>query len=113
MDTFGKRLRHELEQHGITQADLARLIGTDNAHVSHMVGGDRFPSHETLSRILAFIPRADARWLISGGKTNSRTAYRLRELADKLEGVDPSFTSGIVEAIRGRAIIYDKVAGNE
>jgi transcriptional regulator with XRE-family HTH domain len=108
MDTFGSRLKHELEQHGITQADLSRLLGTDGAHVSHIVNGNRLPSHELLARMLAFIPRADARWLIVGGPYHSpRTAARLRELADKLEGLDPSFTRGIVEAIRGRALVHD------
>lgn len=68
MTSFGSRLRHATEQHGLTQAGLARAIGTDRAHICHLMEDDKTPRLNTLERILEAMPNLDARWLIVGKK---------------------------------------------
>lgn len=68
MTTFGSRLRHATEQHGLTPSGLARAMETDRAHVCHLMSDDKTPRLDTLERILEAMPNLDARWLILGRK---------------------------------------------
>ena len=47
----GDRIRQAREIRGMTQMDLAGLIGVEQSHVSHLEQGVRDPSLETLQRI--------------------------------------------------------------
>ena len=48
---FGKRLAALLEQHGLTQLELAARVGVTRAAMSRYVSGDREPRFVTLVRI--------------------------------------------------------------
>ena len=52
-DTQISRIRQELRNRGIVQADLARLSGVSESHISRILRGERRPSADILFRLMA------------------------------------------------------------
>lgn len=60
---FGQRLRTAREQMGLSQRELAYMIGTNNAHISKLENGDILrPQSHTIYRLASAL-RVDAIWL--------------------------------------------------
>jgi transcriptional regulator with XRE-family HTH domain len=51
--TIGELLRSTRERHGLTQARLARRIGSDRAYVSRVEGGAASPTFDWATRAMA------------------------------------------------------------
>ena len=51
--TIGELLRSTRERHGLTQARLARRIGSDRAYVSRVEGGAVSPTFDWATRVMA------------------------------------------------------------
>lgn len=49
---FPERLRALLDQHGMTQKQLAKKAGFDASYVSNLCCGERYPSFENLLKIM-------------------------------------------------------------
>lgn len=64
---FGLRLKKAIEDHGMTQAEFARKLWKDDAWVSHVINGQRYPSFNMLQSIILNLPGVDVKWLVMGG----------------------------------------------
>lgn len=51
MSETGKRIRLLLQKKGITQKELANMVGCTEAAVSHYIKGDRIPRASVLTKI--------------------------------------------------------------
>lgn len=67
--SFGKRLINELNKLGITQAEFADKLGVSQQYVSNIKHSVGFPRELRLVKILNALPRADARYLITGKRS--------------------------------------------
>lgn len=52
MKRFGEKLRMLRQQRGLTQTELANLLGTNQSHVGKMEKGTRSPSVEVLMKLM-------------------------------------------------------------
>ncbi|MGH2829698.1 MAG: helix-turn-helix domain-containing protein [Vicinamibacterales bacterium] len=76
---LGGRVRNLREQHGVSQSELARRIGSTQPSIARLEAGGVTPSLETLDRIatafgLDLIVRFDQEKRPSGGKRSRRSA---------------------------------------
>ncbi len=51
MDKFGGKLSHLRQRHGLSQSQLAELIGVTRTHVSRMERGEKIPNIAMLLKI--------------------------------------------------------------
>lgn len=65
MDGLAQRIRKARRDRGLSQVQLAALIGTMQSRVSALENGARGPSVDTLARI-ADATGADGHWLLTG-----------------------------------------------
>jgi transcriptional regulator with XRE-family HTH domain len=70
----GQRLSAARRNAGLSQAELGRLCGTPQSHISGMERGKRAPSIE-MANTLAQVLRVSVHWLI-GGDSNATLATR-------------------------------------
>lgn len=52
MKRFGEKLRTLRKQQGLTQTELATILGTNQSHVGKLEKGTRSPSVEVLMQIM-------------------------------------------------------------
>lgn len=53
ISTFAERLRHELEEKNLTQAELSRLAKVDRSLITKYMKGTAYPKIDTLRRLAA------------------------------------------------------------
>lgn len=51
MANLGERIKRLLNEKGITQKELAEMVGCTDAAISHYIKGDRVPRSKVLSKI--------------------------------------------------------------
>ncbi len=51
MDTLGQILRKRRKERGFSQKELGVLSGLNDAHISHLERGERFPSGHSLRKL--------------------------------------------------------------
>ncbi len=51
MDTLGQILRKRRKERGFSQKELGVLSGLNDAHISHLERGERFPSGRSLRKL--------------------------------------------------------------
>jgi transcriptional regulator with XRE-family HTH domain len=54
MTTFGERFKKLREEKGLSQIEIAKIIGIGNSTVSQYESGKRIPDHDTLDKIADF-----------------------------------------------------------
>lgn len=51
VSTFADRLKSQLQEKGLSSADLSRLTGIDRSLISHYIHGNKFPKIDNVRRI--------------------------------------------------------------
>lgn len=71
--TFAFRLNVALDMHVLSGTTLAQKLGVSKSAVSQWRVGRRYPTFLQLAGIIQNLPRADARWLITGASNESQS----------------------------------------
>ncbi len=79
MDTLGKRVKQLREKKGLSQRDLAKLIGTSAGLISFIERNKNKPSYEIIRR-LSLVLGTSADYLISGKPSADALTKALEEL---------------------------------
>jgi transcriptional regulator with XRE-family HTH domain len=89
MKDFGPRLRQLREGRGLSQGELARLLGIDPMQTNRYERGLNLPSAETIVK-LAQILRVTADELLTGRREAAQAAPEIRsiKLLDKFQALD-------------------------
>lgn len=89
MDTLGSRIRKLLKERGMTQAELARAVGTKQQTISYICAGEHEATASRYTIKIAEILGVNPNWLANGqGNAKDPTvALRLDGTAHKLHSV--------------------------
>lgn len=97
MAKFSERLKLLRKEHELSQAELARQIGTSKSSINMYERGEREPGIETLEAIADYF-NVDMDYLL--GKTDHRNKYEwldgLVESRDTVHGTEDTVTIGII-----------------
>ena len=61
-----ERLKKWMKIEGLKSSQLADLIGSNRATISHILSGRNKPSIDFISKLLSYYNDLDANWLITG-----------------------------------------------
>lgn len=95
METIGKNVRKYREKAHLTQAELAELVGVENAFISRVERGQKLMKLKTLLA-LADALHVSADLLLYQESRNAQ----IQTLTLMLEGQSPEFVDGIIELVR-------------
>lgn len=97
METFASRIRQRLDEIGMSQADLARIMGMSTPRIGNYVHGRRPPDIATLAR-LARVLQTSADWLIGLSEAQPAEAKPVILRLLQLDGVPEARAEVLAEA---------------
>ncbi len=102
MAEMGKRMRSLIEKKGISQKELAEMVGCTEAAISHYIKGDRVPRSKVLAKIaIALDTTSD--YLIEGIPVDSisELGYAKKLIARNVQKMSVSDKREILNLLMG------------